>query len=71
MDGTTVTTERCDPWTFDGPGDLYCYPRDGRGRRLAVPDLGVSVVFDPATGTLDSGGFDCWYRSGSDPVVGD
>ncbi len=60
-----------DPLTFVGTGDLYCHTRDGRGRQLAVPSLGVSVAFDPVTGTLDTDGFNCWYRSGSDPTVCD
>jgi len=46
-----------DPWTFSGTGELYCYTRDGRGRQLAFSDFGLSLVFDPSTGTLDLDGF--------------
>ena len=64
-----ITSE--DPLTFVGSGDLYCYTSDGRGRQLAVPDFGFFVTFDPVTGTLDTAGFNCWYRSGSDPAICD
>lgn len=48
---------------FHTSGDLYCYPRDGRGRTLLLEGLPGNFVYDEVSDTLDDG-FSCWWRTG-------
>jgi len=65
--GTGLFDLASDPATFVGSGDLYCYPRDGRGRTLFAPDLAIAVQYDADDDVLigTAGQLTCWSRVGS------
>lgn len=51
------------PWTFEFTGDVYCYARGPGGRQLVIPNVTISLSYNPESDTLGSPE-SCWFRTG-------